>query len=210
MKFGKWRVEYTGTLLALFAIGLMVMPTSLKTTVQANHITKWQDVYNKLNYALDAIFKQEQSKILTNFSRAKTSQDREYIVLQLIKPYFRLNDRKIPTGYKVKYKNKTTIKKDDLYYVKDYYFTDNGMIVGIKDIPPTDDGENSFIMTFDVNGLRKPNRWGKDVFGVKVSGYTAEAIGKNYPVDKQYENCSNKGSGTLCSNYYLIGGNFED
>lgn len=211
MKIGKWRVEYTITLLVVYTLILLAIPTSLKSTVQAGHITKWKYTFDKMTYVQDAILKQEQSQILTSFNRAKDVNEREDLIIRIIKPYFRLKEVKVPKSYKVKYMNKNKISKQDIYNIDDYYFTDNNMIVGIKDTPELDSDINTmFIMTFDINGLLPPNVWGKDVFGVRVYSDRVEPIGKDLTIEKQYYDCSAHGSGTGCSNYYLIGGDFSD
>ena len=210
MKLGAWRTEYTMTLLGVFTLVLMFVPTSLKSTVQANYIAKWKDTYNKINYMQEVILKQEKSDILTSLKRAKTADEREDIIITLMKPYFRLKDTKVPKKYKVRYMNKSNISKDDLYYINEYYFTDNNIIVGLKDTDDENNTDTIFIVTFDINGLMPPNMWGKDVFGVRVHSDKVEPIGSEMTIEKQYYDCSTEASGKACSNFYLIGGDFND
>ena len=210
MKLSKWRVEYTATLLAFFAVGLIFMPTSFNPTRQANLTAKWKECYKNVLYTHDVILKQEQEEILTAFKRAKSDTEREKLVLELMKPYFRLSEvPRVPAKYHAKYMNSKNIKREDMYYVKDYYFAENGIIVGIKDIPDVDN-DTAFLMTFDVNGLLPPNTWGKDVFGVKVRSKEVSAIGTKMSPEILAGDCSSQGSGAGCSYYYLIGGNFDD
>ena len=211
MKLSKWRVEYTVTLMVLYTIILIVIPTSIKSTVQANLITKWKDTYQKMTFVQDAILKQEQSEILTSLKKAKTANEREDLIITIMKPYIRLKDMKVPRRYKVKYMDKTPVPNNDVYHITDYYFTEHNMIVGIKDTPEHEDNEDTiFIMTFDINGLLPPNIWGKDVFGIKVHPNMVEPIGRSMTIEKQYYDCSKNGTGTGCSNFYLIGGDFND
>ena len=210
MKFGKWRTEYTVTLLILFAISLVFMPTSIKSTVQANLITKWTDCYKKLIYAHDAILKQEQSEILTSFRRANTPEKREDLIIELLKPYFRLSEAKTPRNYKIKYMNRSFVGEEDNLHMDEYYYTNNNIIVGIKDVPDEKDKDTKFIMTFDVNGKLPPNIWGKDVFGIAVYGKKIEPLGGNMRIEEQGIDCSPVGTGVSCSNYYLVGGGFND
>lgn len=210
MKISEWRLEYTITLLIFFAVILFVIPTSLQSTFQANLISKWKDCYKRLEYMQDVILKQEQAKILTSFKRAKTPEEREFLIIKLIKPYFRLNDTKVPAKYKVKFMDNEKILVNDFYYISDYFFTDNQMIVGIKDFPDNNKTETMFIMTFDINGLLPPNTWGKDVFGTKIYPDRIEAFGKDLDIQIINEDCSKNGSGTSCSFYYLIGGTPND
>ena len=90
MKFGKikWHIEYTITILITLTIVLLMLPTSIKSTFQANLIAKWKDCYKRLDYAHDAILKQEKSEILTSFRRANTQDERKRLFLNIIKPYF--------------------------------------------------------------------------------------------------------------------------
>lgn len=210
MKIPKWHVEYTGTLLVLFMVGLFLVPTSFETPVMASNITKWKDIFRRLTYVQDVILKQEQSEILTSFRRATTLDERESIVIKIIKPYFRVGDKKVQSKYKVRYMNKKLVNEGDFYHIDDYYYAGKHLIVGIKDLPTKEDGETSFLMTFDINGRKRPNQWGKDVYGAKVYADRVEPIGMTMTVEKQYTDCSKNGSGTCCSNYYLIGGNFDD
>ena len=210
MKLSDWRLEYTIVILVVFAVVLMFIPTSIKSTVQANFISKWKDNYGKLEYAQDAILKQGQVKILPGFNNCKTPEECEKIFIILIKPYFRINDTKFPKHYHAKYMNNSKIHNDSPYYVHDYFYTNNKVIVGIKDLPDERNGRTKFLMTFDVNGIIPPNRWGRDVFGVIVYPDKIEAIGADLPLDMQKDSCSPNSTGVACSNYYLIGGGFDD
>ena len=215
MKISDWRVEYTITLLIIFAGVLFFIPTSLTSTVQANIIAKWKDCYKKLTYMQDVILKQEKEKILTSFKRAKTPDQREDLIIELIKPYFRLANYKVPKRYKVKFMDKTPVPTTSVYYIEDYYFSDNKMIVGIKDIPNSDIKNNGsedtmFMMTFDINGFLPPNTWGKDVFGAKIYSNKVEPLGQDLSLQELKNDCSENGKGIGCSYYYQIGGNFSD
>lgn len=210
MKLSDWRIEYTVILLVIFAVVLLFIPTSIKSTVQANFISKWKDNYNKLEYAQDAIIKQGQAQILPGFNSSKTPEEREDIFITLLKPYFRINDTKYPKHYHVSYMNGSKIPKDSEIYVKDYFYTNSSVIVGIKDLPDDRDGNTKFLMTFDVNGIIPPNKWGRDVYGVIVYSDKIEALGRDLPLDQQKDSCSLNSTGVACSNYYLIGGDFDD
>jgi len=158
----------------------------------------------------DVILKHEKEQILTSFKRAKTPEEREALVRELIKPYFRLSKSKTTNKYSVKYMNKNKVKKDDMYYFSDFYVTDKKMVVGIKDIPHNVDEENLFIIMIDVNGVLPPNTWGRDVFGAAIYPNKIEAAGEGNPLPKIKEDCSEDGTGIFCSYYYKIGGTFED
>lgn len=203
-----WKLEYSITLIALFAFAMLFVPLSLQSTMQAKFITRWKDCYNRLSYMKDAISKQEKTDILKSFKRAKNDEERESILINIIKPYFRLNEEKFPKHYHPKYMNKKMVKHNDFYYFDEIYYTDNKLIVGIKDVddvvPPM------FMMMFDINGKLPPNIWGKDIFGAKVYEDRVEAFGQSESLENMRKDCSPQGTGISCSYYYRIGGNFVD
>ena len=62
---------------------------------------------------------------------------------------------------------------------------------------------------YDVNGKKGPNSWGKDVFGLNIYKDGFKPFGKTEPLETQRQDCSKHGTGIYCSNYFLIGGNFD-
>lgn len=203
-----WKVEYSITLIIMFALVLLAVPFSIQSTMQAQFIMRWKDCYNRISYMKDVISKQEKSDILKSFKRAKNQEEREHIIINLIKPYFRLNEQKIPKHYHPRYMNKKQVKKSDFYYFDEIYYTDRKNIVGIKDVDNIEDP--MFMMMFDINGIIPPNTWGRDIFGAKVYEDRIEAFGQDKTIDEMREDCSTEGTGISCSYYYKIGGNFID
>ena len=90
------------------------------------------------------------------------------------------------------------------------YVSDNGMIVGIKDIDSPDERAPKFRIMMDINGKLPPNIWGKDIFGVNIFSNGVEAFGSNLPMEKLKLDCSELVTGVGCSYYYKIGGGFDD
>ena len=104
--------------------------------------------------------------------------------------------------------DKEKVKKTDYYYFDEIYYTENKIIVGIKDVDKKDDP--MFMMMFDINGIIPPNTWGKDIFGAKIYEDRVEPFCKSDNLDGIRNDCSPQGSGICCSYYYRIGGNFVD
>ena len=68
-----------------------------------------------------------------------------------------------------------------------------------------------FIMMFDINGLMPPNRWGKDIYGIKIfDGGKIKPFGEELSMDELRKDCSESGTGVSCSYYYKIGGGFDE
>jgi len=205
-----WKVEYSITLLVLFAVLLLICPMSVKSTLQADLIARWTDCYGKLSYMKDVMAKHEQENMLAQLKRTQDREEREKIITMIIKPYFRLTESRYLKHYRTRYMNGARIMKGEDYYFPELYTGDGNIIVGIKDIKTQTPKSAMFMMMFDVNGLLPPNRWGRDIFGIKVFDDRIEPLGKDLPLDIMREDCSLKGTGISCSNYYLIGGTFID
>ena len=96
----------------------------------------------------------------------------------------------------------------DTYRFKTYYLTYSNAIVSIK-LFDEQQGDLRGLLMYDVNGIKSPNIWGKDVFGMYIYNDRFEPFGKSESVSKQKQDCSRAGTGLFCSNYYLLGGNFD-
>ena len=97
---------------------------------------------------------------------------------------------------------------EDKYQFDDYKLTHSNAMISVKYFDKNENGILG-ILVYDVNGNKKPNTWGKDVFGLNIYNDRFEPFCKEYTVDQQKQDCSRHGSGLCCSNYYLIGGDFE-
>ena len=206
-----WKLEYSITLFVLLGLLMLFVPVKIENYYQASLISKWNDVYNKVSYMFTVINAQTNDEILKSFARAKTPEQREKLLLQLVKPYLRIRyTDKFPRRYKPKYMNGERVRKGDYFYFNDLYFADK-QIVGIKDIVKHRDNDPWFIMMFDINGLIPPNRWGEDIFGIYIFDEgKIQPFGYNKTEEQLLEDCSQNGKGVGCSYYYRIGGKFDD
>ena len=212
MKKRFWRIEYSLTLIVIFAIALMLVPTQLIASKEASYISNWNDTYHKIEYIFSAMLAQENSEIIKSFKRAKSNEARERLMQNLVKPYLRISeDDAITKKYSPHYMNGNAISKNDKFYIEKFYLTRNDKLIGIKDIKNNDIFHPAFIMVFDVNGLKAPNTWGKDIFGVNifVDGRVAP-LGAGWDINELKRDCSETGTGVSCSYYYRIGGEFNE
>lgn len=204
------KLEYTVTLVIMFAIVILIIPFNLESTVQANFISSWLDKLSRLEYMFEVIDVHEHDEILMSFKRAQNATERERILINLIEPYFRLTKTKLSKRYQPRFMNNSKIPVTDRYYFDDWYVTENGMIVGIKDIESDNNKAPKFRIMMDINGKLPPNKWGKDIYGVNIFDSGVEPFGSNLSMEKLVADCSELGTGVGCSYYYRIGGNFDD
>ena len=118
-----WKVEYSITLLTLFALIMLFMPVSIQNKTQALFISRWNERFNRIDYMFSVINTHISDDIIKSFSEAKTSAEKEQILLALVKPYLRINtDWKPPKRYKIRYMNNAKVYKGQMYYFDDFYF----------------------------------------------------------------------------------------
>lgn len=207
-----WKLEYSIALFVMLGVLLLIMPLSIESTRQANFISKWNEKYNRVEYMFQVINAHITDDLLKSFNKAKSSEEREKLLLQLIKPYLRVNtEMDAPKKhYRPKYMNKVRVYKGQTYYFDEFYFAENNTIVGIKDIHSENPEDALFMMMFDMNGILPPNRWGKDIFGVSIFDGRIEPFGQGQDMSELKKDCSESGTGISCSYYYKIGGGFDE
>lgn len=212
MNFRKfWKVEYTLTLFAIFAIFILLLPTTIQNASQASLISKWNEKYNRVAYMFSVLNAHANEDIIKSLKNAKTEEERSDLLILLIQPYMRVSSENKPRFYHPRYLNNTRIEKNQEFYFEDFYYAENNTIIGIKDLNPKNENQPSFMLMFDLNGRIPPNRWGKDIFGVNIfnDGHI-EPFGKEFDLADLKIDCSEKGLGINCSYYYIIGGGFDD
>lgn len=203
-------IEVVVVFLLILGITFFVLPKNMETTQQAKLISKWNEKYTQLQYMASVIVAQKNGEITRKFNKAQDSIGKQQIILEAIKPYLRITS-KLNEPYSQNYLNKVLLDNAGTYFVKDFYLTNTGEVIGLKVINPNckEKEEVCAIITIDLNGIKPPNTWGYDIYGVNVLGNNLEPIGKGIDQEILKENCSKYGSGVYCSYYYLIGGKFD-
>lgn len=192
MRKGFTIIEVSILFVIFLIVALLVAPLSLDDTRQAKNTSRWRSVQQDfVNIFYSVNTKQSDEEV--NFADAfETIMANE--IKESMKPY-RIN---FMDGT---YPNAT-------YRFSDYNLTYSDAIVATKLFDNNQNGIKG-ILLYDVNGKSGPNVWGKDVFGMNIYSDRFEPFCKEKPVSEQKQDCSKNGSGLCCSNYYLIGGNFE-
>ena len=72
MKKRFWKIEYSLTVFAIFAITLMLIPSKFITSKEAGYISQWNDTFHKMEYIFTAMNAQVDSDIVKSFKRDKT------------------------------------------------------------------------------------------------------------------------------------------
>ena len=213
MKKHFWKIEYSITLFVIIAIGLLLIPTKFVAPKEASYISEWNHIFHKMEYVFSAMNAHADSDIIKGFNKAKTNEERELFMMNLLKPYLRLSElnEHQEKKYNTHYMNSLKVLPDEDFYFDNLYRASNNHIVGIKDVKNTDIYHPAFIMLFDVNGLRGPNTWGRDIFGLNIFiDGKISPLGTGLSTQQLQKDCSTGGSGVFCSQYYRIGGDFNE
>ena len=191
MKKGFTIVEVLILFVIFLIVAFLVAPLSLDDTIQARNASRWRSV------------QQELDNIFYSIKNQNTSEDSLGLAFE---KYLASEIKNEIKSYRIIFMNGTFPNK--AFRFANYKETLSNAVIAYKffDMPHED---ILGIIMYDVNGKKKPNVWGKDVFGLNVYKDKFEPFGKSETIDFQKEDCSKSGTGLSCSNYYLIGGSFD-
>jgi hypothetical protein len=193
MKNGFTIIEVSILFVIFLIVAFLVAPLSLDDTMQAKNISRWKNVqpdFVNIQYSL--------------YSQAEDSGE------NFIKSFDTIIKNEIKTSikpYKISYMNGIVSNKD--FGFENFYITYSNAVLAYKFQDNNKNDSSVGQLLYDVNGVKGPNTWGKDVFGLNLYKTGFEPFGKNETLSVQKQDCSRFGKGLTCSNYYLIGGNFD-
>lgn len=214
MKKHFWKLEYSITIFVVVAVILLLLPSQIDNYQQPARIVKWKEKYEQISYVYQAVDAQKKDELLKGLTSIESADKRKQIMIEILKPYMQLEEMtRIPLHYIPKFKNGKRVVKNNFYYFHTLYSAkDSSSIIGIKDVNISDNKDvNKFMIMIDINGFLLPNTWGNDIFGMNIyENGTIEPFGATEDINSMQQDCSTSGSGLYCSNYYLIGGEFDE
>ena len=200
----------TAVLLIIILMVLIILPFNINNLEQAQRIAVWKSKYEDIYYCFSLVNLYEKSIIQTEKEVGKIISE-EYLYNR-IKPYFDFaeNSECKNKHYHYRKMNGRPNGKTGQFYFNNFLKCKDGTILSIKKNESEIIGENSpqFFMYVDINGKKKPNRIGQDIFFISIFRDHIEALGHDRPYSALKTNCSPIGSGVYCSEYYILGGRF--
>lgn len=187
-------VEVSILLVIFVIVALLVAPISLDDTTQARNTSIWRTIQTDF----DNIFYSVKNRI---------DENPDFDFRATLENILESETKASVKTYKISYLNNKPV--NNYYKFDNYKQTLSDSTLALKFLPENTNNVEALIM-YDVNGNSGPNVWGKDVFGYSVYRDRLEPFCKGNLIDKQKLDCSKQGSGICCSNYYLIGGSFDD
>ncbi len=209
MKHLPSRIFFTIAIMTIIlVIVYIVKPFSLIDMEQVQRIAKWKSEYENFVYYFDLV-KLHEGSIIPSNNEDKNLISEEYILSRL-KPYMNI-EYAIPVKvlkYTYRKMNGSKLKPQNQFYFKKFAQTKNGMLISIKANKNYKEDEETpeFYMLIDINGVKKPNRIGKDIFFINIYKDHISALGEGKTNTKVQISCSPIGNGLYCSENYLLGG----
>ena len=194
MKKGFTIVEVSILFVIFLIVAFLVAPLSLDDTMQAKNASRWRGV------------QQDFANIFYSINTQKEESQESISFKDSFETVIKNEIKEDTDPYKITYMNGTY--PNNTYRFNNYKLTYSNAILAYKLFDVSENGLQGLLL-YDVNGKQGPNIWGKDVFGLNIYIDRFEPFGKSEPVGTQKQDCSRNGSGLFCSNYYLIGGNFD-
>ncbi len=204
-------IEIIVVIFLILMVASIFIPLNIANVKQAELVARWKNTFEESKYSFELL--RVQNPMLFRSIKMNENVDSTQ-VFESIKKYLDMDDEKSTpvyfSNYKYKFLNGRKVKKNSKLYVKDFVTLRSGVIIGFKlNEKRLVYGNTAVgILLFDVNGLEKPNRIGKDIFGVNVYRNDIKPFGEGRSLSSMTVNCSPIGTGVMCSKYYLIGGKF--
>ena len=192
-------VEIGFVLFVLMAIFFTVIPFSVSNLKQVKCITEWKDYITQAEYSFETLLeykktsninvKESVAKFMKYLDAKKVSQD----------------DKRIK-HYKYKIMNGNFYQKMNISNFDEMYIDIEGKIIGIEYGEACDKINPCATVWVDINGNKRPNIVGNDIFIYEMYENAVSPYGKGLDYETLKKDCSKKGTGMFCSQYYIIGG----
>lgn len=189
---------------------ILCLPIIFNNSKEAKIISGWKRSYAEMQSNFEVYNVSDHTTVDTICKSNVLEKEPE--IFRVISPYLNVDLSRDPNTlktYRYKFKNGAQVPMQSLVFTRFFSYQENGNIVGFKWLT-CDCSETVPCATvlFDMNGIKKPNRIGKDIFGIYVFKNRIEAFGSKLSNDELQRDCKAHNSGLSCSEYYLRGGKF--
>ena len=203
-------VEITIVFCLLFTTVILCIPTIFNNSKEAKIISDWKRNFAETQSNFEVFNVSDKDK-LEAICRSNV-ENKEEEIFKIISPYINVdlnkNTKNLKT-YHYKFKNGAQVPMQSLAFTRLFAYQENGDIVGFKWIDCNCSATKPCAtVLFDMNGIEKPNRIGKDIFGIYLYRNQIEAFGSKLSNRELERDCNSHSSGMNCSEYFLRGGKF--
>ena len=190
---------------------ILCLPTIFNNSKEARIIAGWKRLFLEAQTNFE-VFNISDAELIRSVCKTDV-EDKENEIFKIIAPYLNVDlskSTKSLKSYHYKFKNGSQVPMQSNIFTKLWAYQENGNIVGFKwlDCSCTETKPCAAAL-FDMNGVKPPNRIGRDIFGIYLYRNRIAAFGEDETDgDKLERECRGHTSGMSCSEYYLRGGKF--
>lgn len=203
-------VEIMIVVCLLLTTVILCLPTIFNNSKQARIISGWKRFYGEMQSNFEVF--NVSDKLTVQQICSSNFEEKEPEIFKVISPYLNVDLSKNPNTlktYNYKFKNGAQVPMQSLVFTKFFSYQENENIVGFKWLNCNcTETKPCATVLFDMNGAKKPNRIGKDIFGVYIYKDRLEAFGADMTNSELERDCNGHTNGMSCSEYYLRGGKF--
>lgn len=189
---------------------ILCIPTIFNNSKEARVISGWKKLYGEMQSNFE-VYNINDSQIVDKICSSQV-EEKEPEIFKIVSPYLNVDLTKNPNTlktYNYKFKNGAQIPMESQVFTRFFSYQENENVVGFKWLNCNCSEEKPCAtVLFDMNGVNKPNRIGKDIFGIYVYKNRIEAFGSTLSNQQLERDCHSHGTGMSCSEYYLRGGKF--
>ena len=172
MKKGFTIIEVSILFVIFLIVAFLVAPLSLDDTMQARNISRWKSVqadFINISHSITSQIEQDEVDFYEAFKSTLDSEIKNGI-----------------TAYKISSMNGVRFPKE--YIFKDFKITYSNSVLAYKFFDKPKDNKLGLLM-YDVNGIKGPNTWGKDVFGLYIGEEKFIPFGAELNLSNQKQSC---------------------
>lgn len=189
---------------------ILCIPVIFNNSKEARIVSNWKNSYAEMqsNFGVFGISDVEKVEEICSTRNLDTH---EKDIFKILSPYLNVDLEKNTNNlkhYHYKFKNGSQVSMQSKIFTRFFSYQENGNIVAFKWLSCECSAQKPCAtVLFDMNGTKKPNRIGKDIFGMYLYKDRIEAFGSQMTNRELARDC-NSANGLSCSEYYLRGGRF--
>lgn len=200
-------VEIVILFFVITAVFLAVVPLSVSNIKQAKFISEWKNYMNQVEYSYETLKEYKKEHPLNH--KESVNRLMKYMDGRDIHA-----DSKEIKNYRYKMMNGNFYQKMNIKKFDKVYLDERKRIIGVE-YEKTDNENRCNNKTpcatvwVDINGKKKPNIVGKDIYVYELYVDKAEPYGMGMDISDLKYDCSHRGTGMSCSAFYILGGDLQ-
>lgn len=189
---------------------ILCIPVIFNNSKEAKIISNWKHIYTEMRSNFE-VFSISDAEKVERICSTRNLDTQEKDIFKILSPYLNIDLEKNTNSlkhYHYKFQNGSQVSMQSPVFTRFFSYQENGNIVGFKWLTcECSDEKPCASVLFDMNGTKKPNKIGKDIFGVYIYKNKIATFGSELSNRELARECNNS-NGLSCSEYYLRGGKF--